>query len=88
MGRHAMGPWARYVLRNECNAPSRSKSPSYMSAMRITTSGLRRPWAVWKEGRVVLETSTESLMIMLAVAGRPLLNLVVACVVEAGDLDL
>jgi len=55
-----------------------------MSAMRMTTSGLRRPWAVWKEGRVVLESRTEVLIIMAEVAGRLLLLLVV----EVDGLDL
>jgi hypothetical protein len=56
-----------------------------MSAIRMTTSGLRRPWAVWKDGRVVLESRTEALIIMAEGAGRLLLLLVTD---EVDGLDL
>ncbi len=50
MKRHAIGPRLKYVLRNVSKGPFNSRSSK--SAILITTSGLSRPWAVEKFGRV------------------------------------
>lgn len=69
MGKHAMGPLLWYNLRNLCRGSpcSRSFAPS---AILMTTSGLRRPCAVWNDGRVSLAASTEGLMAGRAVEDR------------------
>lgn len=50
--KHAIGPLLLYVFKKLCNDPLTSKSPSYVLAIRITTSGDNIPCAVWNDGRV------------------------------------
>jgi hypothetical protein len=60
-GRHAMGPLVPYSFRKLPRAGDEEEgSFSWMSIMRITTSGLRSPWAMRNEGRVSDADSTES----------------------------
>ena len=60
-GRHAMGPLVPYSFRKLPRAGDDEEgSFSWMSIMRITTSGLRSPWAMRNEGRVSDADSTES----------------------------
>jgi len=55
-GTHAIGPWRLYVLRNLCKGPPRSRS--FVSAIRVTTSGLSRPCAARNVGRTSLSERT------------------------------
>ena len=54
--KHAMGPFLLYTVKNLC---TELPSSGYVSAIRINTSGLNKPCAVWNEGSVSLGDKTE-----------------------------
>ena len=51
-----MGPFLLYTVKNLCTD---DPSSGYVSAIRINTSGLNNPCAVWKEGKVSLGDRTD-----------------------------